>query len=165
VPKSQQPKKGVLLPFRVTEEVHEGLMAAAKATKAGIPELLREAADAIVRAHARSRDGRVPKDMEIRPRFYPDAEEVDWTLAEAPPGETLNEVMAQSPREAAAYFAGRLKGEIITHPHFVHLRSRAAFLECLRHALALQAAQETATQQSRKMARDAGAQSKPAAHK
>lgn len=123
------------MPFRVTEKVAHDLEKAADATGAKVPELLREAADAIVRAHKRSRDGRVPKDMEIRPRYYPEVEAVNWDVAEAPPGETISGVMAQSPRLAAAYFAGRLRGEISTHPHFVHARSRGAFLECLRAAL------------------------------
>lgn len=123
------------MPFRVTPQVAEDLEKAATATRANVAELLREAADAIVRAHKRSRDGRVPKDMEIRPRYYPEVDEVDWEVAEAPPGETINAVMAQSPREAAIHFAGRLRGEVLLHPHFVHARSRGAFLDCLRVAL------------------------------
>jgi hypothetical protein len=127
-------KKEKQMPFRVTERLADDLEKAAAATNAKVPELLREAADAIVRAHKRSRDGRVPKDMEIRPRYFPEPEDVNWQVAEAP-GETINVVMAQSPREAAIYFAGRMRGEIITHPHFVHQRSRAIFIECVRSAL------------------------------
>lgn len=128
-------KKDVQMPFRVTAKMAEGLEKAATATEVNIQELLREAAAAIVRAHQRTRSGRVPKDMEIRPRIYPEAEDVNWAVAEAPPGETLTSVMRQTPREAAAFFAGRLRGEIMIHPHYVHERGRALFLEILREEL------------------------------
>ncbi len=128
-------KKDVQMPFRVTAKIADGLEKAAAASDMKPPDLLREAAAAIVRAHQRTRSGRVPKDMEIRPRIYPEAEDVNWEVAEAPPGETLNSVMRQTPREAAAFFAGRLRGEIMIHPHYVHERGRALFLEILREEL------------------------------
>lgn len=134
------PKKDVQMPFRVTPTMAEDLERAAAATEAKVQELLREAAAAIVRAHKRSRDGRVPKDMEIRPRYYPEAEEMNWDLAEAPPGETINAVMAQSTSVVAAELAIRLRGEVVLHPHFVHARSRGRFLDCVISAFAAELA-------------------------
>lgn len=131
------------MPFRVTPAMAAELESAAAATDAKVPELLREAAAAIVRAYKRSRDGRVPKDMEIRPRYFPAVDEIDWELAEAPPGETINAVMGQSSAVAAAHLAIRLRGEVVLHPHFVHERSRNAFLDCVRSAFAAEIAAMT----------------------
>lgn len=172
-------KKEVQLPFRVTPQLAQELRQAATATHTKVQDLMREAAHAIVRAHRRSRDGRVPKDMEIRPRYYPEVHETNWELAEAPPGETLTTTMQQSPREAAAFFAGRLRGELIVHPHFVHARSRGAFLQAVRWAVqgelmaleeatpgaAVVAAADAATRRARNPEPDTGRRSSSAGSK
>ncbi len=131
----EDPKLTTQIPFRVTSQTADDLEKAAAASGKKVADLLREAAAAIGRAHKRSRDGRVPLEMEIRPRYYPQPEEMSWSTAEAPPGETINAVMTQSPSVAAAALATRLRGEIVLHPHFVHLRSRRVFLDCVRSAL------------------------------
>lgn len=136
--KGQRPKKTEQIPLRVEPTLAANIEKVARANGLKPAELLREAAAAIVRASERTIDGRVPKDMDIRSRYYPEPSETNWHVAEAPSGYTINAVMRESPREAAAYLCGLFRGQIVTHPNFVHLRSRPLFLEALRDALRLE---------------------------
>jgi hypothetical protein len=128
-----RPKKERTITFRAEESVIAEIERVLPASNLSLAEALREACAAINRY--RKRCGIVPRYMEIQGTATPTIEELDWSVAEAPPGETINSVMAQTHREAAANLAGRIRREILVHPHFVHKRGRLIFPEYLRDAV------------------------------